>query len=465
MSAATETPSAPVKRPGLFINRNFGLLWVGQAISNIGDTIFDTTLVLWIATTIARGQAWAPLAVSGVLLAVSVPVLVVGPIAGVFVDRSDKRRTLLWSDLLRGILVLLLTLTSGIVPLPFVAGGRLSVFWQLGTIYSVVVLSSVCAQFFIPARLALMGDIVQKPHRARAFGQSQATFFLAIVLGPAIASVLFFSVGVPWALALNAISFFVSFLAVLLLRAPRPARSVAPGQDGHLLRELVAGLRLLLGNRALRAIAVSLIAAFGALGVLQSLGVFFVTQNLGAPASVYGFLGSVLGAGSIVGAILAGLFMERIGVARIYWLSLITLGILTAVVARMTSVVPTLVVAFLLGLPNAALNIAVGPLQLEVTPREFLGRVTSLLTPAGNLALIVSVALSGYLASTALVGFHAAWRGLRFGPVDTILTGAGILVILGGVYTMVSLRGVKLTKDAAGAEERPATPPSPGKEE
>jgi MFS family permease len=460
MSAATQTPPARVKKPGLFINRNFGLLWMGQAISNVGDTLFDTSLVLWIATTIARGQSWAPLAVSGVLLAVSVPVFVVGPIAGVFVDRWDKRRTLLWSDLLRGLLVLLLALTSGMVPLPFVDGGRLSVFWQLGTVYGVVALCSVCSQFFIPARLALVGDIVAPPHRARAFGQMQATFFLSIVLGPALAALLFFSIGVQWALALNAISFFVSFLAVLALRAPRPARSVPPGQNGHLVRELVAGLRLLLGNPALRAIALSLVVAFGGLGVLQSLGVFFVTQNLRAPASDYGFLASVLGAGSIAGAILAGLVIQRLGLARIYWLSLIAFGVLIISAARMTSVTPGLVVAFLLGLPNAALNIAVAPLQLELTPREYLGRITSLLTPAGNLALIVAVALGGYLDSTVLAGFHATWLGLSFGPVDTIFTGAGILAIVGGLYARASLRQVPLAQGAAAtAPHEPSAPP------
>ncbi|HEY7358333.1 MAG TPA: hypothetical protein VH590_17755, partial [Ktedonobacterales bacterium] len=86
-TAASPAPAS--KKSSFLINRNFGLLWSGQSISNIGDFVFSTTLVLWIASIIARGQTWAPLAVSAVLLATSVPTLLIGPVAGVFVDRWD----------------------------------------------------------------------------------------------------------------------------------------------------------------------------------------------------------------------------------------------------------------------------------------------------------------------------------------------------------------------------------------
>lgn len=76
-------------RTHLLINRNFALFWVGQAISYIGDFVFNTTLILWITTDIARGQPWAPLAISGVALAETLPTLPVSPISGV---SSQKAR-------------------------------------------------------------------------------------------------------------------------------------------------------------------------------------------------------------------------------------------------------------------------------------------------------------------------------------------------------------------------------------
>ena len=97
MDTTTASPSGASKKPGLLINRDFALLWSGRSISLIGDFAFDTTLILWIATILAKGQPWAPLAVSGVLLATSIPVFFIGPIAGVFVDRWNKRQTMLWT--------------------------------------------------------------------------------------------------------------------------------------------------------------------------------------------------------------------------------------------------------------------------------------------------------------------------------------------------------------------------------
>jgi hypothetical protein len=91
-----------------FINRNFALLWWGQAISSIGDYVWDTALVLWIATTLANGQSWAPLAVSGAILAAAIPQIVVGPIAGVFVDRLDKRETMIAMTAIQALLAALL---------------------------------------------------------------------------------------------------------------------------------------------------------------------------------------------------------------------------------------------------------------------------------------------------------------------------------------------------------------------
>lgn len=84
-SLAPASPTSPVGTPrsaGFFIHRQFSLLWVGQTISILGTFIFDTTLVVWIAATVARGQAWAPLAVSGVFVAAAAPAALLAPLAG-----------------------------------------------------------------------------------------------------------------------------------------------------------------------------------------------------------------------------------------------------------------------------------------------------------------------------------------------------------------------------------------------
>jgi MFS family permease len=282
--------AAPVKKPGLLINRQFALLWSGQSISYLGDFVFDTTLILWVATSIARGQSWAPLAVSGLLVATSLPALLIGPLAGVFVDRWDKRQTMLWTDALRAALVALLLLET--VPLPFLPGGRPPIAWQLGIIYGVVCLAGVCSQFFGPSRLALIGDIVEESYRARAVGFLHTTMNLALILGPALAAPLFLALGARWALIINALSFVVSFLALLRMHVPQAARSVAVGQRPHFLREFAEGLRFYRHNRVLVTLLIAGVLFVAGGGFVGALGVFFVTGNLHAPANFYGFLSS-----------------------------------------------------------------------------------------------------------------------------------------------------------------------------
>jgi MFS family permease len=441
--SATSVPMA--KKPGLLINGAYARLWFGHTISIFGDFIFDTTLVLWIAAVIARGQTWAPLAVSGVFIMTAIPMLLVGPIAGVFVDRWNKRRTMLVMDALRAALVALLILTSGVVPLPFVPGGRLPLLWQLGVVYAVVLLLNTFSQFFRPASLALTGDIVPEETQARAMGLSQTSMSIATILGPTLAAPIFVAFGPEWALGANALSFVVSFLLIQSVVAPPAARSVAEGERPHFWREFGSGLRFFLHSRVLVVLTLAATIMMLGGGAMNTLDYFFVTGNLGAPASLYGAVSGAMGVGMILGAIVAGAFAQKIGLVRTLWLSLLALALMILAYARSGDIRFAILFIALAGVAQAALNVAVGPLLLQSTPREMIGRVSSILNPVITVATLVGAALGGYLDSTLLHGFSATLLGVHFGPVDAILTGAGVIALVGALFAMVSLWGVRLS--------------------
>lgn len=423
----------------LLINRDFALLWGGQAISTLGDAVFDTTLLLWIATRLALGQPWAPLAVSGLLLATSVPRLLVSPFAGVFVDRWDKRRTMMRMEALRAVLVVLLIAAMGIAPLPFFAGAHLPAIWQLGVIYAVVSVTTACAQFFHPSRLALIGDIVPEPLRAAAAGREQMTYSLVGIIGPPLAAPFLFVLGVRWALLVNALSFIVSFLAIRAMRAPRDDNTVVAGKRRGFWHEFHAGIGVFIRSRTVTTILISMALVQLGTGALSTLNVFFLVKNLHMPANVYGFAGAAGAAGAIVGAALVGPVARRLGPARTYGLALLGMGAIILVYARLTAFAPALVLLFLLGMMAAWTNVAVGPLVLASIPREFLGRVMSVFIPLISLAAVASVSVTGYLDSAVLRSFHAAFLGAAWTSVDTIFTGNGALIIMGGLYALVRL--------------------------
>jgi MFS family permease len=429
----------------------------------VGDTAFDTALILWIGTFLTRGRSWAPLAVSGVLLAASIPQIAVGPFVGVFVDRWDKRRTMLWMDALSATVVALLVLATGAVYLPLPDGGRIPATWQIPPAFGAVVLVTVCAQFYGPARYALIARIVPDAEQTRAMSMSQAIQGLAVIVGPPLAAVLVFTLGFQWALVVNALSFLVSFAAIAAIRAPGTATSLALGERGRFARELWEGLRYVVWHPALRTILISVLLTWLGFGALQVLGYFFVTQNLHAAPSVFGFLGSAFGLGAVGGAVLVTVFGDRIGVIRIFWLSLVTSGTLVIVLAHLTKVGPALGAAFLFGIAATATIIAVGPFILHVTENEFIGRVTAVINPLSRLAALISIVVAGALVGEVLRGFHASMFGITFGPVDTVLTGMGALAVAGGIYARSKLRGVTLAEPSTElqVEQRQEGPGAP----
>ncbi len=425
-----------------FINRNFALLWWGQAISSVGDYTWDTALVLWVASFLAAGQSWAPLAVSGVVLAAALPQIVVGPVAGVFVDRWDKRRTLIIMAALQAIVAALLVLPALNPSLPLISHVQLPQFWQIGVIYIDVVLLTSFAQFFIPAQFALIKDIVPQDQQDQALETSQAIQGVAIIIGPPVAAALVFGLGISWALVLNALSFVVVLLAILAIQAPPSAHSVTPGETSHFSREFFDGVGYVTGHVVLRTILIAEMLTWLAFGALQALGYFFITGNLHAPARAYGLLGATFGVGALVGAVLVTIFGQKIGLARLLWIALVTSGVFVIIMSHLTSLYPALGAAFIFGVSATAIIVTAGPLSLHDTSREFVGRVTAVINPLGRLAALISVALAGSLVSTVLRDFHATVLGISFGPVNTVFTVTGLLAIACGIYTRVSLRSI-----------------------
>lgn len=416
------TGSAP---GGLRHNRNWRALWLGQAASLTGDSVFGITILLWVATVIAKGRSWAPAAAGGVLIAEAVPVLVPGPLSGVWVDRWNRRRVMMAADACRALLI------AALLTLP-VLGDRIAPAGQLAAVYGVVAAGSCCAQFFNPARLAVLGRIVSPADRARASGMLQATSGGAAIIGPPLAAPLLFAFGVQWALIINAASFGISFAAIGSVRPPAAQREETPPR-ASLAAEFRAGVRFFAGSRVLVALCAGVVIATLGTGALNTLQVFFLSDNLHAAASWLGTLYATAGAGAVAGAVATGWMAGRIGAGRVFWLGMIAGGLLLLGYSRLSSFPVALGVVGLVGLAFGAINAAAPPLLLASIPQHLIGRVMSVFTPLQQLAGIASTAVAGWLAGTALRGMHAVVAGVTFGPIDTIFGVSALLIMTAGV--------------------------------
>jgi len=423
---------------GLWSNANWRRFWAGQAISLAGDSVFDITMMLWVAAVLARGRPWAPAAASGVLVAEAVPVLLIGPVAGVFVDRWDRRRVMMAADAFRGVLV------AGLLVLPALHTGALT---EIAVVYAVVAGQSAAAQFFNPSRLATLGRLVPPEHQPKAGGMLQATMSLAAIAGEPLGALLLFGFGVRWACVIDAASFAGSFLAIRAIRLPRARPQDAPKRPGFGL-ELRAGLRFFAGNRGVLAVSSGVIIAMMGLGAVNVLLVFFVTGNLHVSAGWLGPMGAALGAGMVVGALAAGWVSARIGAGQVFCLGLIGCGLALAVFSRMTQLPPAFVLTGLVGLAFGLVTATIPALLLAQIPQELVGRVMGVFNPLQQLSAVVSMALAGLLASTVLRGLRVQVAGLRFGAVDTIFGAGALLVIAAGFAVMATLRRAALPSAA-----------------
>jgi MFS family permease len=314
---------------------------------------------------------------------------------------------------------------------------------------------NVTGQFFGPARFATVADVVPtEADRAKAAGLGQLIQAAAVILGPPIAAPLLFTVGLQWALLLNALSYVFSYFAVRSVALPDTSGGPRTAES-NLRREFVEGLRVFRRVRVLAVLLFLIMISGLSTGAINTLDVFFVTENLHAKPSLYGLMGAVFGAGYIVGAVLSGRAARKLGAGPLTAWSFLAAGLVFVLYARQTMFVPALAFYFAIGVPVALLNAGINPMLMAAIPGEFTGRVIAIIDPAMQLATVISTTVSAWLASTVLLGFHGDVGGLHIGRIDTIFAGSALLLVVAGGYAFITLP----KRNAVGSE---ATEPGEG---
>ncbi|HEV8572805.1 MAG TPA: MFS transporter [Actinomycetota bacterium] len=383
--------------------RDFRLLWAGQTVSLLGDGI--TTIALaWQTYELSRN----PVALSMVLLARSVPMLVLLLIGGAVSDRLPRRAVMLASDLVRGAAVGVIAFLS--------AGGVLEV-WHL------VVLAAVFGAadaFFQPAYSAVFPDILPKALLVQANSLTSATRPVTLFLaGPALGGLLVGALGSASAFGADAATFAVSAACLLGMRS-RPGR----GTGGEkILAEIGEGLRYTRGTpwiwATLIAAAVSILFVEGPYHVLLPI---VVAERLGGGAAVFGFVSAVEGLGALLGAIAIGQWgvpRRKITVMYIAWS-------VSCVIIGLIGVAPTVAAAAAFsGLSGAGFQLGAviwATMLQQLVPARMLGRVTSLDWLVSFALAPVSFGLAGPVAR-------------QIGGSVTLLAGG----VLGGIALLLGL--------------------------
>ena len=267
-------------------NRNFRYLWLGQVVSQLGDW-FNSVAVYALLLDLTHSAT----AVAIMMVVQLLPSAVIGPFAGVLVDRFDRRRVMIAADLLRGVLIVGLLLATSVD--------------RVWLIYLVIGLAVVATSFFEPARAAMLPAVVSRRELLTANALSAATWATMLAVGAALGGVVTAVLGRNAAFLVNSASFFASALFIWRIVSP-PSEPVA-AEGSALAPGLVNGLRYLRANPAV----VALVSVKGvwaiAGGILLLLTVFGerVFRTAGSTAAGIGILYAARGVGAGAGALIA----------------------------------------------------------------------------------------------------------------------------------------------------------------
>ena len=394
-ATAAPMPAAPLGR-----NRNYLLLLTGQFVSQMGDRLAMVAFP-WLVFT--RTDSYVG---TGAIFALyTLPYVLFGVFAGVIIDRVNKRRLMVSTDVIR----------AGLIALVPVAAA-----WSLPAVYVLSFLTATASVFFEPTKLAILPEIVPREKLLRANSLLATGDNLTEVLGYGLAGAIVAVFGTR-AFHIDAATFLISAFALLLMRYRAPSRAmrrVARSLD-HDIRE---GMSYLRRHRGLLANTLMVLAAAVGLGAAWSLTFFLAFQVFDGGPEVFGIFEATIGAGYLVGSIGVAMAATRFpkGVAMSVGLAIMGAAMVTVAVAPTVwlATVPFLIV----GVANAVVLIAIDTYVQEVVPQDVLGRVLGARFALTQGTFAVSVLVGGALAGVF--------------EVRALFIVAGILVAVPGIIAL-----------------------------
>ncbi|MFE2672913.1 MFS transporter [Streptomyces hygroscopicus] len=378
------TAAPPVTGPvPLSRNRDYRLLWGGQALSEFGFHAAVIGFPLLVLALTGSGAA------SGLVMGtVAAAQMVVGLPAGVLVDRLDRKAVMLGCEAAQAVSAISLVA---------------AVWSGAATVWHMVVVAAVfgaSAALFEPAENASLPALVADGQLPTAVAMNTARASMGQLAGTATGGFLF-AAGRFVPFLVDAVTHTLSFVALLFVRLPRRER--APGGPGPLRREALAGLRWVWREPRIRVTVVCAVV----LNLFFSayyLVVIVLAESRGVPSGEVGVMAAMLGVGGVLGALVAPVLHRRLGpygaIVAVFW----ALAGLAPVTVLLDSGYLIGVLFALIALFPPAANTAIMTDQLLRTPDELRGRLTSTLVLACGAAGAAGPALGGSLAQALPAG-------------------------------------------------------------
>ncbi len=390
---------------GLVVMRR---VWYAQVVSLFGDFL-ALFAVLSVVTYRMHGS---PTEVTGVSIAYMAPIVVLGPLSGVFVDRWPIKPTLVASDLIRAVLVLAL----------FVAGS----LWQ---IYGILAALSCVSSFFAPAQSVTIRTHVPPHGLMSANALMQMAMLMARIVGPAAAGALVAAFGARVCYAVDFVSFLLSAAligSVAISRPPAEPRPETANSKAHqLFTDMREGVSFIFHHAAISFVVMAMAAGMFVVGCFGPLIAIWVREWLHGSALVFGVVSAMVGFGMMIGLPVVRRLSGRVPNATLVLSGLSGIGLGALLLGALPWAAASAFACFTLGFAFAGVIVPAQTLMQRETPHALMGRISS---------TSMSMIFFGQLAGLILSGVLAQQIGVRMvfflcAVLAWVLTGAGKLLL------------------------------------
>ncbi len=376
-------------------NKNFFFLWLGQVISQFGDRLTQIALIYLIYKK-APGSAYE---LAKLFTFVIIPVFIIGPIAGVYIDRWNKKYTMIISDLVRGILVFLIAVYCFLMP-------KLTPIFP---VYIIVFVAFSATRFFIPAKMSIIPDLVPQDKLLLANSLITTTGMIAAVLGAGIGGVFIMPIfGAKAGFIIDSMTFFISAALLFFMRVDyikgkfreniyNISREIGQAIKKSIFMEIKEGVRYLVQHRKMHFVVGILFLLWSAIGASYVVVIVFVQRTLGTATRHLGLLVVFFGLGLFGGSLIYGRLGHLFSKTKVIFLSLILSGIAVIQFVVFVMAYPFFHIAAALatffGLFVAPIMISSNTIVHELMPEELRGRAFSSLEAVMHLAFLIFMLL------------------------------------------------------------------------
>ena len=390
----------------VFRRRNFALLWVAQFISTIGNGLLGVA-----ASILVYRVTGSAMSVGLMMLAAAMPNLFVGLIAGVAVDRFDRRRIMISANVICALAVAL-------IPIMLPRG----IVW----LYILVALSSAVEQFFAPAQASVLPETAPDEQLMAANAMMTISLYGAVTIGAAAGGLIASLSTLTTAFVLDALSFILSALCIAWLQVTPLAPQENTG-SASALANLRAGLTFVRRTPVLRSLVVVFGLTFVDYGLTNSLILPFMKRALNGTDFQYSLVEALFAVGFVAGSLIMAGMADRLHAGQWIGISILGMGVFSGGLALGHRVWVVIACSAMIGLLNAPSYLGRQLLIQRTTPREIRGRVSSVFFVLRDTGLMIGMAAAGLadLLDVRLLLLITAFGLIVCGALSLILPGLG----------------------------------------